>query len=60
MPAAERADFEMSMTRSPELIKFYQETLLSLELLNHINDSPENTTIKILNEESRSGSLEMH
>lgn len=55
-----RKEVELAITTDPELLAFFQETILTVHHLNKIQDEPTNTVIHILNEESRSNSLEMH
>jgi hypothetical protein len=55
-----RADLELAVATNPDLLTFFQETLLMVHQLDQIKDEPCNTTISILNEESRSNSLEIH
>jgi hypothetical protein len=57
---SKRADLEMSIATNPELLTFFQESLLMVHQLDQISDEPSNTVISILNEESRSNSLEIH
>jgi hypothetical protein len=57
---SKRADLEMAIAMEPELLTFFQESLLMVHQLDQINDEPSNTVISILNEESRSSSLEIH
>jgi len=51
---------ELAVATNPDLLTFFQETLLMVHQLDQIKDEPCNTTISILNEESRSNSLEIH
>lgn len=55
-----RPDIEMAIATEPELLKFFQETLVLIENLKQIKEDPDSTIISILNEESRSGSMEIH
>lgn len=55
-----RAGLEMAIACNPDLLSFFQETLLMVHQLDAIQDEPGNTIISILNEESRSNSLEIH
>jgi hypothetical protein len=57
---SKRADLEMAIATNPELLTFFQESLLMVHQLDQISDEPSNTVISILNEESRSNSLEIH
>ena len=57
---SKRADLEMAIATNPDLLAFFQESLLMVHQLDQINDEPSNTVISILNEESRSNSLEIH
>ena len=51
---------ELAIATDPELLVFFQESLLMLNQLDKIQDEPAGTVINILNEESRSNSLEIH
>jgi hypothetical protein len=51
---------ERAIASEPDLLKFYQKAVLLLSELDKINDEPSETTISILNEESRSNSFEVH
>lgn len=51
---------EEAIATDPELLMFFQETLVLIDQMNKIQDEPAGTIINILNEESRSNSLEMH
>jgi len=51
---------ELAIASDPELLKFFQKASLLQHQLDQIADEPDNTVISILNEESRSNSLEMH
>lgn len=51
---------EKALAENLELYNFYIETKQTLIALNEISEEPSATTINILNEEARSGSLEMH
>ncbi|MCC6818904.1 MAG: hypothetical protein IT245_08435 [Bacteroidia bacterium] len=55
-----RAALEMAIATDPELLKFFQEATLLAHQLDMIQDEPDNTVISILNEESRSNSMEMY
>lgn len=55
-----RAAIEQAIATDAELLVFFQETLLVVNQLNSIKDEPTGTVINILNEESRSNSLEIH
>lgn len=55
-----RKEVELAIATDPELLSFFQETILTVHHLNKIQDEPTDTVINILNEESRSNSLEMH
>lgn len=51
---------EMAIASDPELLKFFQKATMLQHQLDQIADEPDSTVISILNEESRSNSLEMH
>jgi hypothetical protein len=55
-----RKAVELAIATNPELLTFFQESILTVHQLNQIEDEPANTVIRILNEETRSNSLEMH
>jgi len=55
-----RTQVELAIATTPELLIFFQESILMVHQLNQIEDEPANTVIHILNEEARSNSLEMH
>jgi hypothetical protein len=55
-----RKEVELAIATDPELLTFFQESILMVHQLNQIEDQPANTVIRILNEETRSNSLEMH
>ncbi len=55
-----RKSVELAIATNPELLTFFQESMLLVHQLGQIADEPANTVIHILNEESRSNSLEMH
>ncbi len=55
-----RTEVELAIATQPELLTFFQESILMVHQLNQISDEPANTVIRILNEETRSNSLEMH
>lgn len=55
-----RKEVELAIATDPELLTFFQEAILTVHHLNKIQDEPAHTVINILNEESRSNSLEMH
>jgi hypothetical protein len=55
-----RKEVELAIATQPELLVFFQESILMVHQLNQIEDQPANTVIRILNEETRSNSLEMH
>lgn len=57
---SKRADLEFAIATNPDLLTFFQETLLMVHQLDQIKEEPNSTTISILNEESRSNSLEIH
>lgn len=57
---SKRKDIELAIATNPELLKFFQEALLLVNQLDQIADEPDHTVISILNEESRSNSLEMY
>ncbi len=57
---SKRPAIEMAIATDPELLKFFQQATLLAHQLDLIADEPDSTTISILNEESRSNSLEMH
>ena len=50
----------MAIASDPELLKFFQKATMLQHQLDLIADEPDSTVISILNEESRSNSLEMH
>lgn len=54
-----RPGMEMAIATDPELLVFFQESLLLMDKLSQIQDEPDATVIRILGEESRSGSMEM-
>lgn len=55
-----RPAIEMAIATDPELLKFFQEATLMAHHLDQIQDEPDSTVISILNEESRSNSMEMY
>lgn len=55
-----RKNVEFAIATDPELLKFFQESMVMFHQLDQIADEPTGTVINILNEESRSNSLEMH
>jgi anti-sigma factor RsiW len=55
-----RKAVELAIATTPELLVFFQETILMVHQLDQIADEPASTVIRILNEESRSNSLEIH
>ncbi len=55
-----KSAIELAIATDPELLVFFQESLLMLNQLDKIQDEPAGTVINILNEESRSNSLEIH
>lgn len=60
LESVKKADMELAIATDPELLKFFQESLELLGHLDSIQDEPAGTVISILNEESRSNSLEMY
>ncbi len=59
LPINEINNVEYAISTDIELLKCYQEMLLIVNKLKNIEENPSNTVISILNEESRSSSLEM-
>jgi len=59
LPINEINNVEYAIATDIELLKCYQEMLLIVNKLKNIEENPSNTVISILNEESRSSSLEM-
>lgn len=59
LPINEINNVEYAIATDIELLKCYQEMLLIVNKLKSIEENPSNTVISILNEESRSSSLEM-
>lgn len=55
-----KSAIERAIATDPALLVFFQESLLMLNQLDKIQDEPAGTVINILNEESRSNSLEIH
>lgn len=55
-----RKTVEEAIATTPDLLVFFQESLLAINYLDSIQDEPTSTVINILNEESRSNSLEIH
>ena len=51
---------ELAIASDPELLKFFQKATMLQHQLDQIAGEPDHTVISILNEESRSNSLEMH
>ena len=45
---SKRADLEMAIATEPEVLTFFQESLLMVHQLDQINDEPSNTVISIL------------
>jgi hypothetical protein len=60
LDSVKRNDVERAIATDPSLLKFFQESLLVIHQLDQIHSDPDNTVISILNEESRSNSLEMY
>jgi len=59
LPINEINNVEYAIATDIEFLKCYQEMLLIVNKLKSIEENPSNTVISILNEESRSSSLEM-
>ncbi len=55
-----RPQVELAIASDPELLAFFQETMLLVSELNSVREEPAGTVLKILSEESRSNSLEIH
>jgi len=60
LPSGRKSLVEQAIASSPELFKFFSESLITLKNLNSIQDDPDHTVISILNEESRSSSMETY
>jgi hypothetical protein len=60
LESEKRQAIERQIATDPELLMFFQETLVLVNQLDEIQDNPTSTIINILNEESRSNSLEIH
>ncbi|MEZ4805046.1 MAG: hypothetical protein R2852_06065 [Bacteroidia bacterium] len=60
LESEKRQAIERQIATDPELLIFFQETLVLVNQLDEIQDNPTSTIINILNEESRSNSLEIH
>ena len=60
LESVKRAEIEQAIATDSDLLEFFQETLLVLNQLDSIKDEPRGTVLKILSEESRSNSLEIH
>lgn len=60
LDSVKRNDVERAIATDSSLLKFFQESLLLIHQLDQIHADPDNTVISILNEESRSNSLEMY
>lgn len=59
LPINEINNVEYAIATDIELLKSYQEMLLIVNKLKNIEENPSETVISIINEESRSSSLEM-
>lgn len=60
LDSVRKHEVERAIATTPALLKFFQESLLLIHQLDKINDDPDNTVISILNEESRSNSMETY
>lgn len=55
-----RKGLEDAIASDSELLAFFQDTMIILNKLDAVKEEPRGTVLKILSEESRSNSLEIH
>jgi hypothetical protein len=55
-----RKGLEDAIAGDSELLAFFQDTMIIMNKLDTVKEEPRGTVLKILSEESRSNSLEIH